>query len=129
MYKNSIRYIIMVVVILALVIGPTTWFDKMIKDDVNGFREKIGGIMETGDDISEREKRCDELQKDWDDHMKHWSFFIHHTVIEKVDLSICTFIEHIRDGNYEDAEIESKKLDKIFTMTEDQDKFTAMNIL
>lgn len=62
MYRNSIIYLIMVVVILALVFVPTTWFDKMLEDDVNGFRSRIDDILDTRRDAPELEDKCGLLQ-------------------------------------------------------------------
>ena len=128
MYRNSIIYLIMVVVILALVFVPTTWFDKMLEDDGNGFRSRIDDILNTDRDAPELEEKCGLLQADWENHMEHWSFFLNHSAIEKVDLGICTFLEYVRCGNYESASIEAKRLDKIFEMTEHQDELSALNI-
>ncbi len=128
MYRNSVLYIIMVVIILSLVIIPTTWFDKMLEEDVSGFRDKINVILESGQEDPELDAKCGALQEDWENHMKHWSFFINHTSIEKVDLGICTFLEHVRCGNFEEAAMEAKRLDKIFEMTANQDALTPLNI-
>lgn len=118
----------MLVVILALVFVPTTWFDRMLEDDVNGFRSRIDDILHTNRDAPELEEKCGLLQADWEKHMEHWSFFLNHSAIEKVDLGICTFLEYVRCGNYENASIEAKRLDKIFEMTEHQDELSALNI-
>ena len=82
MYRNSIIYLIMVVVILALVFVPTTWFDKMLEDDVNGFRSRIDDILDTRRDAPELEEKCGLLQADWEKHMEHWSFFLNHSAME-----------------------------------------------
>ncbi|MFR1517483.1 MAG: DUF4363 family protein [Clostridia bacterium] len=128
MYRNSILYIIMVVVILALVIIPTSWFDKMLESDVGSFREKINDILAAGENDPELEEKCDLLQADWETHMKHWSFFINHASIEKVDLGICNFLEMVRYRDFQNANIEAKRLDKIFEMTAEQDALTPLNI-
>ena len=128
MYRNSIIYMIMVVLILAIVFVPTTWFDKMIEHDVAGFRDKINAVLETENDSSEVDEKCDALQTDWNKHMRHWSFFVHHSVIDKVDLSICTLIDLVQVGNYESALMEARRLDKMLQMTEEQDELNLMNI-
>lgn len=128
MYRNSILYMIMAVLILAIVFVPTTWFDKMIEHDVAGFRDKINAVLETENDSSEVDEKCSALQKDWDKHMRHWSFIIHHSVIDKVDLSICTLIDLVQVGNYESAQMEARRLDKILQTTEEQDELNLMNI-
>ncbi len=128
MYRNSILYIVMVVIILSIVIIPTTLFDVMLENDVNGFRAQINDILEMDWNDPELNDKCDALRANWENHMKHWSFVVHHTSIEKVDLGICTFLEFVHYGNYESAAIEAKRLDKIFDMTANQDELSALNI-
>ncbi len=129
MYRNSILFIVTVVVILTLVLFPTSWFDHMIADDIDGFREKIGTVLElTHQEDARLAEACQTLQNDWEKHMGHWSFFIHHSVIEKIDLSICTLIETAKDGNLKGAELEARRLDRLFDATEHQDDLSASNI-
>ena len=128
MYRNSIFYIIMVILILSIVIIPTQWFGAMLKEDVNGFRGRIAEILEKGADSPELDENCSALQDNWDHHMKHWSFVINHAAIEKVDLGICTFLELVRQGDFNAASVEAKRLDKIFEITANQDTLSALNI-
>lgn len=62
MYRNSILYIVMVVIILSIVIIPTTLFDVMLENDVNGFRAQINDILEMDWNDPELNDKCDALQ-------------------------------------------------------------------
>ena len=54
---------------------------------------------------------------------------MHHSAIEKVELSITTFIEYSKKGEKNSAELEAKKLEKILEITSKQDKPDLLNIL
>ena len=65
----------------------------------------------------------------WSEHMDHWSFVVHHSAIEKIDLSIVAFIEYSRKGEKESADIEAERLIKLLEITSKQDKLNLINIL
>lgn len=131
MYRNSVIYIVLVTLILSVVIIPTQLFDKMIEKDIESFRSKIETISrmsESGDDKSAIERECQMLSSEWDRHMTHWGFYINHSVIEKIDMGICSFVEMSIADNKEGAKVEAAKLEKIFVVTIGQDALTLMNI-
>lgn len=130
MYRNSILYIILVVLILSAVIIPMQYFDKMIEKDVSRFREKIDTICkisENNADKSDIEQACNMLSSDWEKHMKYWCFYINHSMIEKIDLEISSFIENTKE-NIESAKVGAVRLDKLLNTVLEQDALSLMNI-
>ena len=67
----------MVVIILSIVIIPTTLFDVMLENDVNGFRAQINDILEMDWNDPELNDKCDALRANWENHMKHWGFVVY----------------------------------------------------
>ena len=61
MYRNSILYIVMVVIILSIVIIPTTLFDVMLENDVNGNYESAAIEAKRLDKIFDMTANQDEL--------------------------------------------------------------------
>lgn len=128
-YKNSCFFVLAVIFILVTVFVPTLMFDRMLGDDVDKFMEKVKEISALEEHDEAVFQKCDELENLWDEHMGHWSFVVHHSAIEKIDLSIVTFIEYSKKGEKNSAELEAKKLEKILEITSKQDKPDLLNIL
>ena len=128
-YKNSCFFVLAVILILVAVFVPTLMFDRMLGDDVNKFMEKVREISVLEENDEAVFQKCDELEKLWNEHMDHWSFVVHHSAIEKVELSITTFVEYSKKGEKNSAELEAKKLEKILEITSKQDKPDLLNIL
>ena len=128
-YKNSCFFVLAVILILVAVFVPTLMFDKMLGDDVDKFMKKVREISALEENDDAVFQKCDELEKLWNEYMDHWSFVVHHSAIEKVELSITTFIEYSKKGEKNSAELEAKKLEKILEITSKQDKPDLLNIL
>lgn len=129
LYKNSWLFLLAVILILVVVFVPTLMFDRMLGKDVDKFMEKVNEITELEVNDEAIFERCKELEVLWKKHMDNWSFVVHHSAIEKVDLSITTFIEYSRKGEKNSAELEAKKLEKLLEITAKQDKPELLNIL
>lgn len=129
MYKNSLFFIIAVILILAVVFIPTISFDSMLKNDVKMLNEKIDDILKTDFDDSSINEKCDSFEELWNKHMKHWSFVVHHNAIEKIELAVCSFIEYTKAGDRQGAVLEAERLYKLFEMTSKQDELSLLNIL
>lgn len=129
MYKNSWLFLLAVVVILAVVFVPTLLFDKMLGEDSAKFMEKINEICDAEEDMELINKKCGELENLWQKHMEHWSFVVHHSAIEKIDLSITSFIEYTKKGEKNSRDLEVKRIEKILEITAKQDKLELINIL
>jgi len=129
LYKNSCFFLLAVVLILATVFVPTLMFDRMLEKDVKIFMKKVQEISALDKNNEEVFEKCDELEKLWKEHMNHWSFVVHHSAIEKVDLSIASFVEYSKKGEKNSADLEAKKLGKILEITSKQDKPDLLNIL
>lgn len=129
LYKNSWLFLLAVILILVAVFVPTLMFDRMLGKDVDKFMEKVNEITELEVNDEAIFERCNELEVLWKKHMDSWSFVVHHSAIEKVDLSITTFIEYSRKGEKNSAELEAKKLEKLLEITAKQDKPELLNIL
>ena len=61
--------------------------------------------------------------------MDHWSFVVHHSAIERIDLSIASFIEYAKSGERGSRDVEAKKIEKMLGITSRQDKLDLLNIL
>lgn len=129
LYKNSWLFLLAVILILVAVFVPTLMFDRMLGKDVDKFMDKVNEITELEVNDEAIFERCNELEVLWKKHMDNWSFVVHHSAIEKVDLSITTFIEYSRKGEKNSAELEAKKLEKLLEITAKQDKPELLNIL
>ena len=129
MYKNSWLFLLAVVLIIAVVFVPTLWFDKMLGEDSAKFMNKINEICDAEDDIELVNKKCTELEKLWEKHMEHWSFVVHHSSIEKIDLSIASFIEYAQKGEKNSRDVEAKRIEKTLEITSKQDKLDLINLL
>lgn len=129
MYKNSWLFFLAVVLILAVVFVPTLLFDKMLGEDSSKFMNKINEICDAEDDIDLVNKKCGELEKLWKKHMEHWSFVVHHSAIEKIDLSIASFIEYAQKEEKNSRDVEAKRIEKILEITSKQDKLDLINLL
>ena len=116
MYKNSWLFLLAVLLILITVFVPTISFDRMLGKDVEKFVIKINEIS-TLEEKNNVEEKCCELENIWSEHMDHWSFVVHHSAIEKIDLSIVAFIEYSRKGEKESADIEAERLIKLLENT------------
>lgn len=128
-YKNSCFFILAIILILVSVFVPTLMFDRMLGEDADKFMEKVREISLLEKNDKAVFQKCEELEDLWEEHMGHWSFVVHHSAIEKIDLSITTFIEYSKKGEKNSAELESKKLEKILEITSKQDKPELLNIL
>lgn len=128
-YKNSCFFVLAVILILVVVFVPTLMFDRMLGEDTDKFIEKIREISALEENDESVFKKCGELEDLWEEHMGHWSFVVHHSAIEKIDLSITTFVEYSKTGEKNSAELEAKKLEKILEITSKQDKPELLNIL
>lgn len=128
-YKNSCFFVLAVILILAAVFVPTLMFDKMLGEDADKFMEKVKEISELEENDENVFQKCTELEDLWQKHMGHWSFVVHHSAIEKVDLSITTFVEYSKKGEKDSADLEAKKLEKILEITSKQDRPELLNIL
>ena len=128
MYKNSWLFLLAVLLILITVFVPTISFDRMLGKDVEKFVIKINEIS-TLEEKNNVEEKCCELENIWSEHMDHWSFVVHHSAIEKIDLSIVAFIEYSIKGEKESADIEAERLIKLLEITSKQDKLNLINIL
>lgn len=116
--------------ILAAVFVPTLSFDRMLRRDSDLFMAKINEICDVEDDnYVEINKKCEELESLWNEHMDHWSFVVHHSAIERIDLSIASFIEYSKGGERGSRDIEAKKIEKMLGITSRQDKLDLLNIL
>ena len=130
MYKNSWLLLIGVILILAAVFVPTLSFDRMLRRDSDLFMTKINEICDVDDDnYVEINKKCKELESLWKEHMDHWSFVVHHSAIERIDLSITSFIEYAKSGERGSRDVEAKKIEKMLGITSRQDKLDLLNIL
>ena len=130
MYKNSWLLLIGVILILAAVFVPTLSFDRMLRRDSDLFMTKINEICDVEDDnYVEINKKCNELESLWKEHMDHWSFVVHHSAIERIDLSITSFIEYAKSGERGSRDVEAKKIEKMLGITSRQDKLDLLNIL
>lgn len=130
MYKNSWLLLIGVILILAAVFVPTLSFDRMLRRDSDLFMAKINEICDVEDDnYVEINKKCEELETLWNEHMDHWSFVVHHSAIERIDLSIASFIEYSKSGERGSRDVEAKKIEKMLGITSRQDKLDLLNIL
>lgn len=130
MYKNSWLLLIGVILILAAVFVPTLSFDRMLRRDSDLFMAKINEICDVDDDnYVEINKKCNELESLWKEHMDHWSFVVHHSAIERIDLSIASFIEYAKSGERGSRDVEAKKIEKMLGITSRQDKLDLLNIL
>lgn len=116
--------------ILAAVFVPTLSFDRMLRRDSDLFMAKINEICDVDDDnYVEINKKCKELESLWKEHMDHWSFVVHHSAIERIDLSITSFIEYAKSGERGSRDVEAKKIEKMLGITSRQDKLDLLNIL
>ncbi len=131
MNKSTKIFILLTAVILSAVIVPARCFDRVIMRDTGVLTGKINDIC----DISSRNgkntdiaEKCASLDLYWKNRKVKWGFYMNHSVIEKIDIEICTFesMAMSGDGNLNG---QACKIMRIFDAAGEQNTLTLMNIL
>lgn len=130
-YKNTIIWIISVAVLVALVTIPTTLFTRMLHRDIEKFEITINTInqdLTTGSETQKLQEDCRKLEEAWRHHRDHWSFYVHHNMVDTLDLLFAGYLEQARLGNADGALTESVRIRSLLRATEESDRVSWLNI-
>ncbi len=129
LYKNTLVYIISVILIFSFVFITTFSFDRMIENDIRKMWRQVEAIREDLNGQNEQlPQSCERLRAIWHKHMDHWSFCLDHGMIKEVDLTVSLFLQCAEDGLKESAELEAVKLKRLFEVVRTNDKLVPLNI-
>ncbi len=130
-YKNTVIWSIAIVVLLALVIVPTVLFTRMLRQDIDKFESAIAEVNDNLIAEAPRETllaSCDQLEALWHEHRGHWSFYVHHNIVDTLDILFSGYLTECRRQNTEAALIEAARIESLLRAAEDGDRLSWFNI-
>lgn len=128
LYRNTWIFIIALIILLSLVLVPTTLFTRMLRKDIGKFENgmnAINGQLVVGEDPGEA---CDELEHLWKSHRRHWSFYVHHNIVDNLDMLFAAYLTESRNQNTKAALSEAARIDSLLRAAEENDRLSWYNV-
>ena len=128
LYRNTWIFIIALMILLSLVLVPTTLFTRMLGKDIEKFESAMNDINQQLVSGQDPGKACDDLEKLWHAHRRHWSFYVHHNIVDNLDLLFSAYLAESRNQNTKAALSEAARIDSLLKSAEENDRLSWYNI-
>lgn len=131
LYRNTIVWLISILILLALVLVPTTLFTRMLHKDIEKFEAAMAEInnnLTTQASPVTLQESCTKLEKLWHAHRGHWSFYVHHNIVDTLDILFSGYLTQSRIQNTEAALTEAARIESLLRAAEENDRLSWFNI-
>ena len=128
LYRNTWIFILALIILASLVIVPTTLFTRMLRKDIEKFEDGMNLINGQLIDGQNPEDACDDLEHLWHAHRKHWSFYVHHNIVDNLDMLFSAYLAESRNQNVKAALSEAARIDSLLRAAEENDRLSWYNV-
>lgn len=128
LYRNTWIFILALIILLSLVMVPTTLFTRMLRQDIEKFESAMNEINLQLTQGENPKEACDDLERLWHAHRKHWSFYVHHNIVDNLDMLFSAYLAESRNQNTKAALSEAARIDSLLRAAEENDRLSWNNV-
>lgn len=128
LYRNTWIFILALMILASLVLVPTTLFTRMLRKDIEKFETSMNEINQQLVNGQDPGKSCDDLEKLWHSHRRHWSFYVHHNIVDTLDMQFAVYLAESRNKNTKAALAEAALIDSLLRAAEENDRLSWYNV-
>ena len=128
LYRNTWIFILALMILSSLVIVPTTLFTRMLQKDIEKFEDGMNRINQQLVEGENPKEACDDLERLWHAHRKHWSFYVHHNIVDNLDMLFSAYLTESRNQNVKAALSEAARIDSLLRAAEENDRLSWYNV-
>ena len=128
LYRNTWIFILALVVLMSLVLVPTTLFTRMLRQDIDRFQKAMTLINQQMVEGRDPGGACDELEGLWHAHRRHWSFYVHHNIVDNLDMLFSAYLAECRNQNTKAALSEAARIVSLLKSAEENDRLSWYNV-
>ncbi len=128
LYRNTWIFILALIILISLVLMPTTLFTRMLRKDIEKFESAMNEINRQLLNDQDPGSACDDLEKLWHSHRRHWSFYVHHNIVDTLDMQFAVYLTESRNGNTKAALSEAARIDSLLRAAEENDRLSWHNV-
>ena len=128
LYRNTWIFLLALLILVSLVLVPTTLFTRMLRKDIGKFQAAIMEINQGLVEGRDPGKVCDYLEDLWHAHRRHWSFYVHHNIVDNLDMLFAAYLTESRNQNTKAALSEAARIVSLLNSAEENDRLTWHNV-
>ncbi len=128
LYRNTWIFITALIILVSLVLVPTTLFTRMLRKDIDKFQDAMTLINQQLAKGQDPSSACDELEELWHAHRSHWSFYVHHNTVDTLDMLFSAYLAESRNQNTKAALSEAARIDSLLKSAEENDRLSWHNV-
>ncbi len=128
LYRNTWIFILALIILASLVILPTTLFTRMLRQDIEKFEDGMNRINQQLVEGENPGEACDDLEHLWHSHRRHWSFYVHHNIVDNLDMLFSAYLAESRNQNVKAALSEAARIDSLLRAAEENDRLSWYNV-
>lgn len=128
LYRNTWIFLLALLILSSLVLVPTTLFTRMLRKDIDQFQDTMTEInhqLAEGEDTTDA---CNDLEQLWHAHRRHWSFYVHHNIVDNLDMLFAAYLTESRNQNTKAALSEAARIVSLLNSAEENDRLTWHNV-
>ena len=128
LYRNTWIFITALLILVSLVLIPTTLFTRMLRKDIDQFQDTITEINHRLAEGQDPTDACNDLEHLWHAHRRHWSFYVHHNIVDNLDMLFAAYLTESRNQNTKAALSEAARIVSLLNAAEENDRLTWHNV-